>query len=95
MTYRIGVLALSAGANGQDVRRIELRVQRVSLTRVNHEQDLVVALLLEHLFEAVSNVLGGDLFVVLELQELVAAVASHVDQNVAAAVREQSLGARD
>ncbi len=94
MTYRVRVLALSAGANGQDVRRIELRVQRVGLTRVNHEQDLVVALLLEHLFEAVSNVLGGDLFVVLELQKLVAAVSGHVDQNVAAAVREQTFGAR-
>jgi hypothetical protein len=71
-----------------------LRVQSVGLTRVNHEQNFVVSLLLEHLFEAVSNVFRGDLFVVLELQELIAAVAGHVDQNVAAAVREQTLGAR-
>lgn len=39
-------------------------------------------LLLPHLLESVSNVECTDLFVVLELEELVASVSSHVNEDV-------------
>ena len=48
--------------------------------------------LLPHLLKRVRQVERADFFVVLEFQELVAAVARHVNENVRPIVREQSLG---
>ena len=49
------VLPDEAAADGQDVGRVEARVHRGGLTRVDHEEDLVVAALRPHLLEGVRQ----------------------------------------
>lgn len=78
-----------------DVRRVEAAIHRIRLARVDHEQHLAVPPLLPHLLEGVRQVPAPDLLAVLELEELVAAVPGHVDQQVAAAVAAEALAARD
>ena len=51
-------------------------------------------LLLPHLFKGVGDVERADLFVVLELEEFVSTVSSHVYEDIGAVVREQSFGTR-
>jgi hypothetical protein len=47
-----------------------------------------------HLLDGVSDVKGADLLVVLELEKLIAAVAGHVDKDIALGVRQEALAAR-
>ena len=55
-------------------------------------QQLCAPLLLPHLLKRVRQIKRADFFVVLEFQELIAAVARHIDKNVRPIVRKQSLG---
>ena len=57
-----GVLADEAAADGEDVGRVEPRVHRGGLARVDHEEDLVVAPLRPHLLEGVRQLHVGYLF---------------------------------
>ena len=41
-THRVRVLAQDGRAGGEDVGRVELGVHRVRLTRVDHEEQLVI-----------------------------------------------------
>lgn len=92
---RVGRLVEGAGARRNDVGRVKVGVHGVCLAGVDHEQQLMVALLLPHLAERIRQIPRPDLFGVLELQELVPAVARHVDEHVAAGVGAQALAARD
>jgi len=56
---------------------------------------LVVPLLPVHLLQRRREVGAGNLLLVLELEELVAAVAGEVDEHVAPGVAEQPLAARN
>jgi hypothetical protein len=47
-------------------------------------------LLLPHLLESVSDVKGTNFFIVLEFQELVAAMPSHIDEDVRPVVSEKA-----
>jgi hypothetical protein len=47
-----------------------------------------------HLLDGVGDVKGADLLVVLELEKLIAAVAGHVDKDIALGVRQEALAAR-
>lgn len=78
-----------------DIGRVELGIQGVGLTRIDHEQQFPIPSLLPHLLERVRQVPTPNLLAVLELQELVAAVARHVHEHVAARVRAQSFAARE
>ena len=91
---RVAALVRGAAARGDHVGRVEALVQRVGLARVDHEQQLAVAALLPHLRQRVGQVPAADLLGVLELQKLLAAVARHVHQHVAARVAAQPLPAR-
>lgn len=84
-----------ATAGGDDIGRVEAAVHGVGLAGIDHEEHLVIAPLLPHLLEGVGEIPGADLLAVLELEELVAAVAGHVDEDVAAAVGAEALAARD
>jgi len=55
----------------------------------NHARDLRnrAPLLLPHLLERIRDVESADLFAVLEFQELIAAVTSHVNKYVRPVVR--------
>lgn len=90
----VAALVELARAGGDDVGRVEARVEGVGLAGVDHEEQLAVAALLPHLREGVGQVPAGDLLAVLELEELVAAVARHVHEHVAARVGAQPLAAR-
>jgi hypothetical protein len=57
-----------------------LRVKISGLSWENNERGR--PLLLPHLFESVGNVECADLFVVLELEELVTSVSGHVNEYV-------------
>jgi hypothetical protein len=50
--------------------------------------------LLPHLLDRVRNIKRRDLLVILELEELVAPVARHVDEDVARRVCEEALAGR-
>ena len=50
-------------------------------------------LLLPHLFESISNIESTDFFVVLELQELIAAMSSHIDKDIGSVVSKKALRA--
>lgn len=63
----VGGLVEGGGAGGDDVGRVEARVEGVGLAGVDHEEHLVVALLLPHLLERVGQVPAADLLAVLEL----------------------------
>lgn len=96
----VGVVAVrrlvdGGGARGDDVAAVQALVHRVGLARVDHEQHLAVPALLPHLLEGVGQVPAAQLLGVLELEELLAAVARHVHQHVAAAVAAEPLAARD
>ena len=81
-------------ARRNDVGAVEMLEERVGLAGVDHEEHLVVAALLPHLLERVREIPPADLLGVLELEELVPAVARHVDQHVAARVGAQPFPAR-
>ena len=86
------VFATLGRADGENVRRVELLEQGRRLARVHDEEQLVVAFLAPHLFDDVGQFDGGDLLVVLEFEEAIAAVAGHVDEDVRRLVREETLG---
>lgn len=88
------ILADEAARDRQDVRRIELLVHGRRLARVDHEEQLVVALLLPHLLDGVGQLLVGDFLRILELQEALAAMTCQVDENVGPWVRQELLAAR-
>ena len=88
---RVRVLPLLAASDREDVRGAELLGERGGLARVRDEEDLGVPPLGAHLRQRVGDVLGQDLLLVLELEELVPAVAGEVDEDVAARVGEQAL----
>ena len=54
-----------------------------------------VPLLLPHLPKGISNIEGTDFLVILEFEELVASMPSHVDENVGTIVGKQAFGSRD
>ena len=54
----------------------------------------MVAPLLPHLFKGIREVECADLFGILELEELIASVASHVDEDIGIFVCEKALAAR-
>mmetsp|Transcript_52903 Transcript_52903/g.133040 ORF Transcript_52903/g.133040 Transcript_52903/m.133040 type:complete len:203 (-) Transcript_52903:211-819(-) len=93
-SVRVGVFQAPAAANGDDVGRVEVLVERVCLARVDHEENLVVPLPLPHLMEHIAQILATDLLGVLELEKAVAAMAGHEDEDVAAVVRVEPFGAR-
>ena len=66
------VLPDEAAPDGQNIGGVEARVHRGRLTRVNHEEDLVVAALRPHLLEGVRQLHVRDLFRILDkaLQKL-------------------------
>lgn len=47
-TDRVRVLAFARATGCKDTRRVELRIHRRSLTRVNHKEDLLVPATSEH-----------------------------------------------
>jgi hypothetical protein len=53
-------------------------------------QMTMVPILLPHLLHSICNVKCTDFFVILELEELVAAVPSHVHEHVRSLVGQQS-----
>jgi len=65
-----------------------LRVAR-SATPCTRKQSEDRPLLLPHLLESVGNVECADLFVILELEELVASVPSHVNEDVGSIVSQE------
>lgn len=95
----VGMVAIATlidlgAAGGDDVGAVEVLEEGVGLAGVDHEEHLVVAALLPHLLKGVGQVPAANLLGVLELEELVPAVARHVDQHVAARVRAQPFAAR-
>lgn len=74
-------------------RAIKLPVQRIGLTRIDHKQQLAIPSLLPHLLERVRQIPTPNLLAVLEFQELVPAVAGHVDEDVTAGVGAEAFGA--
>ena len=58
-------------------------------------QDGNIPLLLPHLFERVRDVKRANLFIVLELEEFVSSVSSHIHEDVRAVVSEKALRPRD
>ena len=68
-----------------------MSVHGVGLAGVDHEQQLVVPLFVRHLAERIRQVPAADLLAVLELEELAAAVARHVDEYVTALVGQEPL----
>jgi len=68
--------------------------ERISAVRHMRKQIEDRPLLLPHLLESVSNVERADLFVVLELEELVASVSGHVNEDVGPIISQEPFRAR-
>ena len=96
----VGMVAVAAlvdlaAARRDDVGRVEILVHGVRLAGVDHEEDLMVPPLFPHLRKRVGDVPRADFLAVLELEELVAAVARQVDEDVAARVGLEALARGD
>lgn len=54
-----------------------------------------IPFLTPHLLECIGNIERADLLVILELEEFVPSVASHIDENVGTIICEKAFGARN
>src|SRR3989338_9527629 len=91
---RIRVLAFGRTADRKDPWRIKLMIECIGLTGIDHEQDLPVAALKAHLLKGISKILALDIAGILELDELIPAMTSQVDQQVGVGIGLQPLGDR-
>lgn len=91
----VATLINLAAARRNDIGGVKLRVERVGLAGIDHEQQFPIPPLLPHLLERVREIPAPDLLAVLELEELVPAVAGHVHEDVAPRVRAEALAGRE
>lgn len=86
---RIRILAQLARSRREHARRPDILIQRIGLTRIDHDEHTAVPPFLPHLADGVAQVARADFLVVLEFEEAVAAVAGEVEEDVAGCIGEE------
>jgi len=73
---------------------VDLCIHCVGLAGVDHKEDLVVSLLLVHLLEGISQIVGANFFRILKFQKLIASMTRHVHKDVGLVICQKPFGAR-